>query len=68
MFPGLLDKDPQTLHGMLNRNMSTTEVTRQLVDLGQKANFEFMKKTDRLIPPEKVSCNIVIPTLLLNLI
>ncbi|XP_075992143.1 uncharacterized protein LOC142987333 [Anticarsia gemmatalis] len=53
MFPGLLDKDPQTLQGMLNRAMSTTEVTRHLVDLGQKANFTFMKKADRLIPPEK---------------
>lgn len=54
MFPGLLDKDPQTLQGMLNRVMSTTEVTRHLVDLGQKANFTFMKKADRLIPPDKV--------------
>lgn len=54
MFPGLLDKDPQTLQGMLTKAMSTTEVTRHLVDLGQKANFTFMKKADRLIPPEKV--------------
>lgn len=54
MFPGLLDKDPQTLQGVLNKAMSTTEVTRHLVDLGQKANFTFMKKADRLIPPDKV--------------
>ncbi|KAJ0181744.1 hypothetical protein K1T71_002466 [Dendrolimus kikuchii] len=53
MFPGLLDKDPQTLQGMLDRAMSTTEVTRHLVDLGQKANFTFMKKADRLIPKDK---------------
>ncbi|CAH0603252.1 unnamed protein product [Chrysodeixis includens] len=53
MFPGLLDKDPQTLQGMLTKAMSTTEVTRHLVDLGQKANFTFMKKADRLIPPDK---------------
>lgn len=54
MFPGLLDKDPKTLQGMLTKAMSTTEVTRHLVDLGQKANFTFMKKADRLIPPDKV--------------
>lgn len=54
MFPGLLDKDPQTLQGMLTKAMSTTEVTRHLVDLGQKANFTFMKKANRLIPPDKV--------------
>ncbi|CAB3249855.1 unnamed protein product [Arctia plantaginis] len=53
MFPDLLKKDPQTLQGVLNRVMSTTEVTRHLVDLGQKANFTFMKKADRLIPPDK---------------
>ncbi|KAJ8729537.1 hypothetical protein PYW08_001118 [Mythimna loreyi] len=53
MFPGLLDKDPKTLQGMLTKAMSTTEVTRHLVDLGQKANFTFMKKADRLIPPDK---------------
>ncbi|XP_026737796.1 uncharacterized protein LOC113501019 isoform X2 [Trichoplusia ni] len=53
MFPGLLDKDPQTLQGMLTKAMSTTEVTRHLVDLGQKANFTFMKKANRLIPPDK---------------
>ncbi|CAH1645027.1 unnamed protein product [Spodoptera littoralis] len=53
MFPGLLDKDPKTLQGMLTKAMSTTEVTRHLVDLGQKANFNFMKKADRLIPPDK---------------
>lgn len=55
MFPGLLDKDPQMLQGMLDRAMSTTEVTKHLVDLGQKANFTFMKKSDRLIPREKVT-------------
>lgn len=55
MFPGLLDKDPTTLQGMLTKAMSTTEVTRHLVDLGQKANFTFMKKADRLIPPNKVA-------------
>ncbi|XP_063838782.1 uncharacterized protein LOC135087874 isoform X2 [Ostrinia nubilalis] len=54
MFPGLLEKDPNTLQGMLNKAMSTTEVTKHLVDLGQKANFTFMKKADRLIPPDKV--------------
>ncbi|CAH0700718.1 unnamed protein product [Spodoptera exigua] len=53
MFPGLLDKDPKTLQGMLTKAMSTTEVTRHLVNLGQKANFTFMKKADRLIPPDK---------------
>ncbi|XP_060807723.1 uncharacterized protein LOC106143000 [Amyelois transitella] len=53
MFPDLLEKDPRTLQGMLNKTISTTEVTRTLVDLGQKANFKFMKKTDRLIPPDK---------------
>ncbi|KAL0894656.1 hypothetical protein ABMA27_013208 [Loxostege sticticalis] len=53
MFPGLLDKDPTTLQGMLNKAMSTTEVTKHLVDLKQKANFTFMKKADRLIPPDK---------------
>lgn len=55
MFPDLLEKDPQTLQGVLNRVMSTTEVTRHLVDLGQKANFTAMKKADRLIPPDKVN-------------
>lgn len=54
MFPGLID-DPQTLQGVINKAMSTTEVTRHLVDLGQKANFTFMKKADRLIPPDKVT-------------
>ncbi|KAM3959036.1 uncharacterized protein ACR2FA_006877 [Aphomia sociella] len=53
MFPGLLERDPQTLEGMLTKAMSTTEVTKHLVDLGQKANFTFMKKTNRLIPPDK---------------
>ncbi|XP_037297561.1 uncharacterized protein LOC115441053 isoform X2 [Manduca sexta] len=53
MFPGLLQEDPQTLQGILNKAMSTTEVTKHLVDLGQKANFTFMKKANRLIPPEK---------------
>lgn len=53
MFPGLLDKDPRTLQGMLNKAMSTTEVTKHLVDLGQKANFTFMKQADRLIPRDK---------------
>ncbi|KAI8427680.1 hypothetical protein MSG28_002141 [Choristoneura fumiferana] len=55
MFPDLLEKDPQTLQGMLTKSMSTTEVTKHLVDLGQKANFTFMKKANRLIPPDKVS-------------
>ncbi|XP_068620798.1 uncharacterized protein [Battus philenor] len=53
LFPSLLEKDPQTLKGVLNRAMSTTEVTKHLVDLGQKANFSFMKKTNRLIPCNK---------------
>ncbi|XP_073941590.1 uncharacterized protein isoform X2 [Choristoneura fumiferana] len=53
MFPDLLEKDPQTLQGMLTKSMSTTEVTKHLVDLGQKANFTFMKKANRLIPPDK---------------
>ncbi|CAH0404722.1 unnamed protein product [Chilo suppressalis] len=53
MFPGILEKDPSTLQGMLNKAMSTTEVTRHLVDLGQKANFTFMKQADRLIPRDK---------------
>lgn len=56
MFPGLLE-DPQTLEGMLTKVMSTTEVTRHLVDLGEKANFTFMKKANRLIPPDKVLMN-----------
>lgn len=64
MFPDLLEKDPQTLQGMLTKSMSTTEVTKHLVDLGQKANFTFMKKANRLIPPDKVSfciyeCNVI---------
>lgn len=63
MFPGLLDKDPQTLQGMLTKAMSTTEVTRHLVDLGQKANFTFMKKANRLIPPDKV-CLIFLPAII----
>lgn len=54
MFPSLLEGDPQTLEGMLNKAMSTTEVTRHLVDLGEKANFAGMKKANRLIPPDKV--------------
>lgn len=54
LFPSLLGKDPQTLKGVLNKAMSTTEVTKHLVDLGQKANFAFMKKTNRLIPYNKV--------------
>ncbi|XP_063617764.1 uncharacterized protein LOC134790771 isoform X1 [Cydia splendana] len=53
MFPGLLAKDPQTLQSMLTKAMSTTEVTKHLVDLGQKANFKYMKKSSRLIPPDK---------------
>ncbi|XP_050361979.1 uncharacterized protein LOC126781180 [Nymphalis io] len=51
MFPGLLEKDPEMLEGMLNKAMSTTEVTKYLV--GQKANFAFMKKVNRLIPTDK---------------
>ncbi|XP_046961920.1 uncharacterized protein LOC124531395 [Vanessa cardui] len=51
MFPGLLEKDPEMLEGMLNKAMSTTEVTKYLV--GQKANFTFMKKVNRLIPTDK---------------
>ncbi|XP_049868599.1 uncharacterized protein LOC126368575 isoform X2 [Pectinophora gossypiella] len=53
MFPGLLERDPQTLEGMLTKAMSTTEVTRHLVDLGEKANFTFMKRANRLIPRDK---------------
>ncbi|XP_031763849.1 uncharacterized protein LOC116412790 isoform X1 [Galleria mellonella] len=53
MFPGLLKKDPQTLQEMLTRAMSTTEVTKHLVELGQKANFTLMKKATRLIPRDK---------------
>ncbi|XP_061707092.1 uncharacterized protein LOC133517727 isoform X2 [Cydia pomonella] len=53
MFPGLLAKDPQTLQNMLTKAMSTTEVTKHLVDLGQKANFKYMKKSSRLIPLDK---------------
>lgn len=58
MFPGLLEKDPNTLEGVLNKVMSTTEVTKHLVNLGQKANFTFMKKADRLIPRDKVDTHI----------
>lgn len=54
MFPGLLEKDPQTLEGMLTKAMSTTEVTKHLVKLGEKADFTFMKKSTRLIPKDKV--------------
>lgn len=54
MFPGLLEKDPQTLEGMLTKAMSTTEVTKHLVNLGEKADFTFMKKSTRLIPKDKV--------------
>ncbi|KPI93902.1 hypothetical protein RR46_13067 [Papilio xuthus] len=57
LFPSLLEKDPQTLKGVLNKAMSTTEVTKHLVDLGQKANFAFMKKTNRLIPYNKEKIN-----------
>lgn len=52
MFPGLLEKDPHMIEGMLNRAMSTSEVTKHLV--GQKANFACMKKVNRLIPSDKV--------------
>lgn len=52
LFPGLLEKDKQTLEDMLNKTMSTTEVTKHL--LGQKANFSLMKKVERLIPNDKV--------------
>lgn len=55
MFPGLLEKDPQTLEGMLTKAMSTTEVTKHLVNLGEKADFTFMKKSTRLIPKDKVN-------------
>ncbi|XP_034828676.1 uncharacterized protein [Maniola hyperantus] len=51
MFPGLLVEDPEMIQGMLNRAMSTSEVTKHLV--GQKANFAFMKKVDRLIPNDR---------------
>ncbi|CAH2238117.1 jg18495 [Pararge aegeria aegeria] len=51
MFPGLLDKYPDMIEGMLNKAMSTSEVTKHLV--GQKANFSCMKKVDRLIPSDK---------------
>ncbi|KAJ2953528.1 hypothetical protein O0L34_g1130 [Tuta absoluta] len=54
MFPGLLEQDPQTFEGMLTKAMSTTEVTRHLVDLGAKANFQFMKKSNKLIPRDKL--------------
>ncbi|XP_032510640.1 uncharacterized protein LOC116765304 isoform X2 [Danaus plexippus] len=51
MFPQLLEEDPEMVEGMLNKAMSTTEVTKHLV--GQKANFAFMKKVNRLIPSDK---------------
>ncbi|KAI5641582.1 hypothetical protein NE865_06339 [Phthorimaea operculella] len=53
MFPGLLEQDPQMLKGIITKAMSTTEVTRHLVDLGAKANFQFMKKSNKLIPRDK---------------
>lgn len=53
MFPGLLQKDPEMLEGIVNKVMSTTEITKHLV--GQKANFACMKKVGRLIPTDKVS-------------
>lgn len=59
MFPQLLEEDPEMVEGMLNKAMSTTEVTKHLV--GQKANFAFMKKVNRLIPSDKVK-NVRTPT------
>ncbi|CAG9099727.1 unnamed protein product [Plutella xylostella] len=53
LFPGLLEKDPETVKGIYTKLMSTTDVTKRLVDLGQKANFTFMNKTARLIPRDK---------------
>ncbi|CAK1549790.1 unnamed protein product [Leptosia nina] len=51
MFPNLLQEDPETLQGIVNKAISTTEVTKHLI--GHKANFSFLKKVDRLIPPER---------------
>ncbi|CAH2104799.1 unnamed protein product [Euphydryas editha] len=51
MFPDLLQNDPEILEGILNKVMSTTEVTKHLI--GHKANFAFMKKVNRLIPTDK---------------
>lgn len=53
MFPGILDNDPETLDRIVNRVISTTEMTKHLV--GQKANFTCMKKINRLIPADKVN-------------
>ncbi|CAG4968235.1 unnamed protein product [Colias eurytheme] len=52
MFPNLLNEDRLPLEGIVNRAISTTEVTRHLV--GHKANFSFLRKVNRLIPPDKV--------------
>ncbi|CAH0726602.1 unnamed protein product, partial [Brenthis ino] len=52
MFPGLSQKHPEMLEGIVNKVMSTTEITKHLV--GQKANFACMKKVGRLIPIDKV--------------
>lgn len=52
MFPGILDNDPEMLDRLVNKVISTTEMTKRLV--GQKANFTCMKKVDRLIPADKV--------------
>ncbi|XP_050675563.1 uncharacterized protein LOC126972703 [Leptidea sinapis] len=51
MFPNLLDEDPETLDSIINSTISTTDVTRHLV--GHKADFTFLKKVERLIPPDK---------------
>lgn len=58
MFPSLLQSDPEMLEGILNKVMSTTEVTKHLV--GHKANFSFMKKVNRLIPTDKVILLVII--------
>ncbi|CAF4758726.1 unnamed protein product [Pieris macdunnoughi] len=51
MFPNLLQEPAGTLEAIANKTLSTTEVTKHLI--GHKAHFEFLKKVNRLIPPEK---------------
>ncbi|CAH4004708.1 unnamed protein product [Pieris brassicae] len=51
MFPNLLQEPAGTLEAIANKTLSTTEVTKHLI--GHKANFEFLKKVSRLLPPEK---------------
>lgn len=54
MFPGLVQRDPQALEGIATRTMSTTEITRRLVNLDERADLT-ARKMQRLIPKNKVT-------------